>query len=86
MRQQPIKSEAVLSSKGQITLPQEVRQRLGLKQGDRVEFVLEEGVTVLRPARKVTNPFEAYAGALRSFKDKAEINSWVANLRDDAEG
>jgi antitoxin PrlF len=30
-----------ISSKGQITVPLEIRNRLGLKQGDRVEFVVE---------------------------------------------
>lgn len=30
-----------ISSKGQITVPVEVRRRLGVKQGDRVEFVVE---------------------------------------------
>ena len=42
---------STISSKGQITVPVEVRHRLGLKQGDRVEFVYEDGRTVLRPAR-----------------------------------
>jgi antitoxin PrlF len=83
MKQTLTKSEAVLSSKGQVTLPQEVRRRLGLKQGDRVEFALEGELTVLRPARKDTNPFEAYAGALEGFETKEDINQWVATLRDE---
>ncbi len=37
-------SSAVLTSKGQITIPKPVRDRLGLGTGDRVEFVeLESG-------------------------------------------
>jgi antitoxin PrlF len=83
MKQPVLKSEAVLSGKGQVTLPQEVRQRLGLKQGDRIEFVLEGELTVLRPARKDANPFEAYAGALGNFETKEDINQWVATLRDE---
>jgi antitoxin PrlF len=78
-----MKVEAVISSKGQVTLPQEVRQRLGLKQGDRVEFVLERGKTVMRPARKEVNPFAAFVGSLGSFKTEVEVNAWVAGLRDD---
>ena len=35
-----------VSSKGQVTIPQEVRIRMGLKEGDRVEFVVENGQTI----------------------------------------
>ena len=30
---------AVLTSKGQVTIPKEVRQALGVETGDRLEFV-----------------------------------------------
>jgi len=73
---------STLSSKGQVTIPQEVRIRLGLKEGDRVEFVIEEGRTILRPARHTNNPFEAYVGALGTFPGGAkEINAWMNKLR-----
>ncbi|MGD0097539.1 MAG: AbrB/MazE/SpoVT family DNA-binding domain-containing protein [Terracidiphilus sp.] len=74
---------STVSSKGQITVPIEVRHRLGLKQGDRVEFVFEDGRTVLRPSRPATNPFIAYLGALPAFSSLEEINAWVRDLRDD---
>lgn len=76
-------ARATLTSKGQITIPQEVRQRLGLKQGDQVAFVVENGVTVIKPARAEENPFEQYAGALGTFETKDEINAWLSELRDD---
>jgi antitoxin PrlF len=42
---------AILSSKGQITIPLVVRQKLGVATGDRVEFVeLAGGQFVLVPA------------------------------------
>ncbi len=34
-------ARATITSKGQITIPKEVRDRLGLKPGDRVEIYLE---------------------------------------------
>ena len=44
---------AVVTSKGQITIPKAVRDRLGVDSGDRVEFVeLEKGVfTVVAATR-----------------------------------
>lgn len=78
------RAKSTISSKGQITLPLEVRKRLGLKAGDRVEFVIEEGRTTLRPERAPENPFLKYVGALPAFSNIAEINQWVRNLRDES--
>lgn len=43
---------STISSKGQVTVPQEIRTRLGLATGDRVEFVVEGERTLIRPARR----------------------------------
>ena len=77
-----------LSSKGQITIPREIRSRLGLSAGDRVEFVVEGGQTVIRPSRANTNPFEEYAGILGTFPGGVEeINAWLRDLRsEESEG
>ena len=66
-----------------MTVPIEVRQRLGLKEGDRVEFVFEDGRTVIRPLRTQENPFEAFVGILPVFSSRDEINAWIRDLRDD---
>jgi AbrB family looped-hinge helix DNA binding protein len=40
----------VVTRKGQVTLPVEIRRRLGLKEGDKVAFVEDEhGIQVVRP-------------------------------------
>jgi AbrB family looped-hinge helix DNA binding protein len=42
---------ATVTSKGQITIPLDVRQRLGIDVGDRIEFVeLAEGEFAIKPA------------------------------------
>jgi antitoxin PrlF len=72
-----------VTSKGQITVPQEIRRRLGLREGDRIEFVAEDRRTVVRRAQEQENPFAKYVGALGTFpKGKQEINAWVRDLRD----
>jgi len=55
---------STISSKGQITVPVEIRNRLGLHPGDRVEFCVEDGRTTLRPIREEGNVFEQFIGAL----------------------
>ncbi|HVW84781.1 MAG TPA: AbrB/MazE/SpoVT family DNA-binding domain-containing protein [Bryobacteraceae bacterium] len=53
-----------ITSKGQITIPVEVRKRPGLRDGDRVDFLIENGTTIIRPARRSDHPFAPYRGAL----------------------
>jgi antitoxin PrlF len=77
---------STISSKGQVTVPLEIRHRLGLKAGDRVEFVVDSGRTTIQPARAPENPFLKYVGALPTFSDAREINKWVRRLRDEDEG
>jgi antitoxin PrlF len=77
-----MRSTATVTSKGQITVPLSVRRRLGLKVGDRLEFISKGGEITLRPARSETNPFEAYAGALGKFPGGLRgIHAWVSELR-----
>ena len=71
-----------ISSKGQVTVPLPIRRRLGLREGDRVEFVAPGELTVIRPARQKPNPFARYAGALGTFPGgPREINAWIDELR-----
>jgi AbrB family looped-hinge helix DNA binding protein len=46
-------SEARMTSKGQITVPKDVRLRLNLKPGDRVLFIIEDdGAVRMRAANR----------------------------------
>ena len=39
-----------MTSKGQVTVPREIRDRLGLKSGDKMSFtMLADGTVVMRP-------------------------------------
>jgi AbrB family looped-hinge helix DNA binding protein len=72
-----------LTSKGQITIPIDVRKRLGLRQGDQIEFDTSHGETVIRPVRKETNPFAKWRGAATSAfpGGMKEINHWIRDMR-----
>lgn len=43
---------AKITSKGQTTIPQEVREQLNLHSGDRVEFVIVDGGAMMIPKNR----------------------------------
>jgi len=53
----------VMTRKGQVTVPAEIRRQLGLKRGDKVAFVLDEGEVRLTRTGSVV---ERTAGAFRT--------------------
>lgn len=54
---------ARMTSKGQLTVPKAVRERLGLRPGDEVEFDEVDGVFRIRK-RIRRSPFDRYVGYL----------------------
>ncbi|HZQ38635.1 MAG TPA: AbrB/MazE/SpoVT family DNA-binding domain-containing protein [Dehalococcoidia bacterium] len=42
-------STATITSKGQITIPRDIREKLGLRQGDQLLFSVEDGKAVAYP-------------------------------------
>ena len=50
----PYKSSATVTSKGQVTVPADIRERLGLKAGDRLDFHLADSgkLTVVATKRR----------------------------------
>jgi antitoxin PrlF len=75
-----------ISAKGQVTVPQEIRKRLGVSAGDRIDFVIEGDRTVIRPSRSDENPFQKYRGILGPFPGGEKgIKDWIDEMRS-AEG
>jgi antitoxin PrlF len=73
-----------ISSKGQVTIPLEIRDRLGVSAGDRIEFVIEDDRTVIRPSRDNPDPFEKFRGILGPFPGgEAGIKNWIDDMRSD---
>lgn len=56
-------TDATLTSKGQTTIPKEIRDRLGMKPGDRMTFTLMPDATVVM--RVKTKSVTALAGILQ---------------------
>jgi antitoxin MazE len=46
-------AETTITKKGQVSIPKEIREKLGLKPGDRIEFIIENGKLVGIPVMLV---------------------------------
>jgi AbrB family looped-hinge helix DNA binding protein len=77
--------KAKITSKGQITLPLEVRMRLGLRQGDQIEFDLSKPETVIRPVKRRESPLDKWVGIAKgAFPGGSdEIDAWIREMRGD---
>ncbi|HYW30520.1 MAG TPA: AbrB/MazE/SpoVT family DNA-binding domain-containing protein [Gemmatimonas sp.] len=71
-------STATVTSKGQITIPADVRRRLGLESGDRVEFVEVDGGFTLKVAN---DDIRALKGLLRVPAKPVSIEQMNAVIR-----
>jgi antitoxin PrlF len=73
---------ARVSEKGQVTIPKRLRDRLGIRPGEILEFTEEEGKLV---ARKTVSraPVDAVYGILRL---ELPVDRWVDELRGEPPG
>lgn len=55
--------EAVVSSKGQVTLPAAMRAKLGIHAGSHIHFELREGELVIKPEI----PMSTFYGMLKGY-------------------
>lgn len=61
-----------LSSKYQITIPKDIREKIGLEAGDKL-FVSQEGdKIILSTISKVKSPTKLLYGSIKSDKDAVE--------------
>ena len=74
---------ATVTSKGQVTIPKQVRQHLHLGAGDRVEFVVQEAGTVLLRSldRSVQDLFDLLPRSDRPAPTLAEIDESILKGR-----
>jgi AbrB family looped-hinge helix DNA binding protein len=60
-------ADAIVSSKGQITLPAKIRAQLGIQTGTKLHFELRGQEIIVTPQL----PMKAYRGMLKGHKLKA---------------
>jgi antitoxin PrlF len=56
-----MKKQATMTSKGQVTVPVEIRRILGVRPGDKIEFETNGTGCYVRPVR-TESPFEEFRG------------------------
>lgn len=72
---------ATMTSKGQLTVPKEIRDRLGLKPGDKVDFVPVAGAGVtMRKRRRLS--LEEALGSLPTNGVTATLEQMEQDLGD----
>jgi len=82
MKKQAMKKQAKVTSKGQITVPREIRRRLGVRAGDKLEFE-DNGDGVRVTAVRKESPFAKYMGIGNPGigKGRKAIQKWLRELR-----
>jgi AbrB family looped-hinge helix DNA binding protein len=73
-------STGTLSAKGWVVIPQELRERYGLKKGDRVHFIDYGGAIAIVPVSK--NPVREAKGMLKG--DTSLVNSLLSSREEDS--
>ncbi len=71
---------STLSAKGWVVIPQELRERYGLKKGDKVHFVEYGGVIAVVPVSK--NPVGESAGMLKG--ETSLVEALLRSRQEDA--
>ena len=60
---------AKVTSKGQVTIPKQVRERLGVQPGEDVSFEEKDGVIFMKKAM-IKSPFDKWVGKLKHLKGR----------------
>jgi len=81
---------AKITSKGQVTIPIDIRRKLGVKEGDKILFVEEEGKVYILNAsmealRKAQAAFAGEAQRVR-LKDENDVVAMIKELRRERKG
>jgi antitoxin PrlF len=65
--------KSTMSSKGQLTVPIELREKLGLDAGTVIEFQYRDGAIFMRKGTRASHPVDRLFGSLHLGKPVDEI-------------
>jgi AbrB family looped-hinge helix DNA binding protein len=65
-----------ITSKGQITIPSEIRERTGLQPNSEVILEVEGNTVRIRPAHSEDEPKEAQRSMSRSLSEEPFVGMW----------
>ena len=65
--------KAIVSEKGQVTIPKPLREKLGLRAGQVLEFETRDGVLLARKEAKAADPVDRVTGILPPMDVDKEI-------------
>lgn len=69
-----MKSKMKVGEKGQVVIPKELRDRVGIKEGAEVTVKLKDGEVVIRRVRPPTSSYVEYFASTYSKKLRNEVN------------
>ena len=77
-----MEKQARITSKGQITVPRDIRRTLGVRPGDRLLFESDGSGVRIRPLR-AKSPFEKYRGIGNPGipSGRKAVRQWLRGLR-----
>lgn len=67
---------AKVTSKGQVTIPNDIRKKLGIRKDDKVDFILDGGRVILVPVKTLQD----LRGAVRA-KGQGDLNEERAKAK-----
>jgi antitoxin PrlF len=70
---------AKVTSKGQITIPKAIREKLGISPGERIGFIEKQGIFTIRKTLP-KSPFDRWLGKLEHLKG-ARSDKIIEDLR-----
>jgi len=78
-----LEKKSRVTSKGQVTIPAEIRRALRVGKGDVLIFEADAAGVRLRPLREGADVFAEYEGAWREGEGETieEINAWLREVR-----